>query len=71
MLRVVATMAATLMRWWIDSCGDDKRHLTPLMRAAKLGRLGCVAALIDQHGAAGEQAGGPLRLRGAGRGGGV
>ena len=36
---------------WIDSCGDDKRHLTPLMRAAKHGRLGAVLALLGEHGA--------------------
>jgi ankyrin repeat protein len=36
---------------WIDTCGDDKRHLTPLMRAAKQGRLGCLISLIEDHGA--------------------
>jgi ankyrin repeat protein len=36
---------------WLDRGGNDKRHLTPLMRAAKLGKAALVAALIDEHGA--------------------
>jgi len=36
---------------WVDEFGDDKRHLTPLMRAAKAGRVDFVEALIDHHGA--------------------
>jgi hypothetical protein len=36
---------------WLDRGGNDKRHLTPLMRAAKLGKTALVVALIDQHGA--------------------
>ena len=36
---------------WIDRCGDDKRHMTALMRAAKGGRVDLVEALIDAHGA--------------------
>jgi hypothetical protein len=36
---------------WIDEGGEDKRHLNPLMRAAKTGRLALVTALVDEHGA--------------------
>jgi hypothetical protein len=36
---------------WVDEGGEDERHRTPLMRAAKLGRARLVAALIDEHGA--------------------
>lgn len=36
---------------WIDSGGDDKRHLTPLMRAAKSGRVDLVKCLIEACGA--------------------
>jgi hypothetical protein len=36
---------------WLDRSGNDKRHLTPLMRAAKLGKVAFVEALIDEHGA--------------------
>ena len=36
---------------WVDVGGEDKRHLNPLMRAAKAGRTALVTALIDVHGA--------------------
>ena len=36
---------------WIDTCGDDKRHKTALMRAAEAGRTALVVALVDAHGA--------------------
>jgi hypothetical protein len=36
---------------WIDSAAGDKRHSTPLMRAAKLGRTRCVTSLLQDHGA--------------------
>ena len=36
---------------WIDSCANDRRHNTPLNTAAKLGRVNCLRALIDVHGA--------------------
>jgi hypothetical protein len=36
---------------WIDVGGDDKRHLNPLMRAAKAGRVKLVQALLEEHGA--------------------
>jgi ankyrin repeat protein len=36
----------------MDLGGDDRRHLTPLMRACKNNRLDLVTALVDEHGAA-------------------
>lgn len=35
----------------MDLGASDKRHTTALARAAKMGRLRCVCALIDEHGA--------------------
>lgn len=36
---------------WIDTGADDKRKLNALHKAAKLGRVACVRALLDVHGA--------------------
>lgn len=36
---------------WLEEGGDDKFHLTPLMRACKAGRADLVKALVEEHGA--------------------
>eukprot|EP01138_Halocafeteria_seosinensis_P009470 gb/GECG01009678.1/.p1 GENE.gb/GECG01009678.1/~~gb/GECG01009678.1/.p1 ORF type:complete len:584 (+),score=70.55 gb/GECG01009678.1/:1-1752(+) len=36
---------------WIDKGGRDKRRLTPLMHAAKHGRMDCVSLMVDEFGA--------------------
>jgi Ankyrin repeats (3 copies)/WW domain len=36
---------------WIDIGDDDKRHMTPLMKAAKSGLFSVVRSLIDDYGA--------------------
>ena len=43
--------ASVIDEVWIDTGGDDKRHLTPLIRAAQAGKANLVKALIDEHGA--------------------